>query len=435
MSGMERKHIVIVGGGAGGLHLATRLGRRLGRRGRATITLVDSASTHVWKPLLHEVAAGTLDTGVEQIGYIPQASRNGFRYWPGRMEGLDRAARQVRLAPLLDNEDREILPARTLDYDILVIAVGSTANDFGIPGVVEYTRQIDSRAQADAFNEALKAEVLRTLAGPPERTLDIAIVGAGATGVELSAELNTALDLATGYGFPDLRKRLRLTLVETAPRILGALPERVSASAQAELQRQGVTVLTGAQVSSVEPDALVLKDGRRIPAVLKVWAAGIRAPAFLRELDGLESARNNQLIIRPTLQTTRDDAVYAIGDCASLTPPGEERPLGATAQVAQQQAIHLARSLEGVLEGQAPTPFRYSHKGALVALGRYNAFGSLGKRGLLGSGFFVQGRFAQLSYASLYRRHQLGLLGLGRALLSWAADLLRHASRPKVKLE
>jgi NADH dehydrogenase len=433
---MDQTNIIIVGGGAGGLHLATRLGRRLGRKGRASITLVDRASTHIWKPLLHEVAAGTLDTGVEQLGYIAQANRSGFRYWPGEMVGLDRANRRLHLAPLLDAAGREILAARALPYDTLIIAVGSTANDFGIPGVAEHARLIDSRAQADAFNEALRAEILRTLDGPPERTLDIAIVGAGATGVELSAELNTALDLASAYGIPDLRHRMRLTLVETAPRILGALPERVSASAQTELEREGATVLTNAQVSAVEPDALVLKDGRRIPATLKVWAAGIKAPGFLKELDGLETTRNNQLVIRPTLQTTLDDAVFAIGDCASLTPPGEERPLGATAQVAQQQAIHLARNLEAALAGAPLKPFEYSHKGALVALGRYNAFGSLGKRGLLGhGGLFVQGRFAQISYASLYRRHQLGLFGFWRALLYWATDLLRHASRPGVKLE
>jgi NADH dehydrogenase len=100
-----------------------------------------------------------------------------------------------------------------------------------------------------------------------------------------------------------------------------------------------------------------------------------------------------------------------------------------------QQAKHLLGSLEGVLAGREPTAFAYDHQGALVRLGRYNAFGSLGKRGLLGNGWFVQGRFAQLSYASLYRRHQLGLFGLGRALLYWFTDLLRHLGRPRVKLE
>ncbi|WP_457486730.1 NAD(P)/FAD-dependent oxidoreductase [Teichococcus aerofrigidensis] len=427
--------ILIVGGGAGGIHLATRLGRRLGREGRAEILLVDRDTAHIWKPLLHEVAAGTLDTGAEQIGFVAHARRHGFRYWPGAMEGLDRAAKRVRLAPLRDRDGAEILGARDLAYDTLVIAVGSQANDFGIPGVREHCAFIDSREQAEDFNEALRAAVLRCIAGPPDATLDIAIVGAGATGVELSAEIATALDLAGGYGFPGLRRQLRLTLIETAPRILGALPEKVAEAAREELERQGVTVLTGAEVVAVDDHGIRLKDGRSIPATLRVWAAGIKAPAFLNGLDGLESARSGQLVVRPTLQTTRDDAVFAMGDCAFLKPEGAERPLPATAQVAQQQAEHLARALPDHLAGRPLTPFAYQHKGALVALGRYNAFGSLGRRGLLGGGLFIEGRFAQFSYASLYRRHQLGLHGFWRSLLYWAADLLRKASAPGVRME
>lgn len=436
--------IVIVGGGAGGIHLATRLGPRLGTRhgrerpsgGHHEILLVDRDTAHIWKPRLHEVAAGTLDTGQEQVSFIVQASRHGFRYVPGEMLGLDREKRLLRLGALRGADGGEILPPRDLAYDTLVLALGSRANDFGIPGVREHCRFIDSRGQAEEFNTALRSAVIRHLAGPEEATLDIAIVGGGATGVELAAEINTALDLAAGYGFAGLRQRLRLTLVETAPRILGALPERVAEASRQELERQGVRVLTGAQVVEVTEDALLLKDGRRIPAVLKVWAAGVRGPAVLDGLAGLEGARTGQLVVRPNLQATRDEAIFVIGDSAWLVPAGEERPLGATAQVAQQQARHLARYLPDHLAGKAPVPpFRYKHGGALVALGHYNAFGSLGRRGLLGGGAFIQGRFAQWSYASLYRRHQLALHGLSRALLFWLADALRRASSPRVKMD
>lgn len=432
---MNPPRIVIVGGGAGGLRLASGLGRELGRRGRAEILLVDRDASHIWKPLLHEVAAGTIEPGEEQLSFVVQARRHGFRYWPGEMCGLDRARRRIRLAPLRDREGEVILPERELAYDRLVLALGSQANDFGIPGVRDHCHFIDSRNQADVFNEALRSAVLRCLAGPADATLDVAVVGAGATGVELSAEIASALDLAAGYGFPGLRQRLRATLIESGPRILGALPERVSAAVQAELERQGVTVLTGAQVVGVEPDAMRLQDGRRIPAVLKVWAAGIKVPDFLREIDGLESARSGQLVVRPDLRTTRDDAIFAIGDCAFLLPPGAERPLGATAQVAHQQAGLLLRSLPALLEGRAPEAFDYRHQGALVSVGRYNAFGSLGRLGLLGDGLFIEGKLAQLSYAMLYRRHQLGLYGFWRALLVWTADLLRRASRPRVRMQ
>ncbi|KAA2212798.1 NAD(P)/FAD-dependent oxidoreductase [Pseudoroseomonas oryzae] len=427
--------IVIVGGGAGGVHLATRLGKNHALRRQADILLVDRDASHLWKPLLHEVAAGTLDVGQQQLGFVVQASRHGFRYLPGEMEGLDRSSREVLLAPLRDAAGAEVLGPRRVPYDVLVLAVGSQANDFGIPGVREHCHFIDSRRQAEAFNEALRMETIRCLSAQDGRTLDLAVVGAGATGVELCAEIGTALDLATGYGFPGLRERLRLALIETAPRILGGLPERVAEASRRELERQGIQVLTGAQVTAVDEAGLQLKDGRHIPARLKVWAAGVAAPAFLRGIEGLEFARTGQVVTRPTLQAQGDDRIFVIGDCGWLIPAGAERPLGATAQVAQQQAVHLSRALPGFLEGQRLPGFSYQHRGALVAIGHYNAFGSLGRRGLLGGGTFVQGRLAQFSYASLYRRHQLGLHGFWRSLLIWAADALRRASTPKVRLE
>src|SRR5574340_888874 len=128
-----KPRIVIVGGGAGGLELATRLGRSLGKRGIADITLIDCSRTHVWKPLLHEVAAGTLDSHDDELEYLAQAHLNGFRFVLGRMDGLDRQHKQVRLAALRNEQGEEIMPARNFPYDILVIAVGSICNDFGIP--------------------------------------------------------------------------------------------------------------------------------------------------------------------------------------------------------------------------------------------------------------------------------------------------------------
>ena len=129
--------IVVVGGGGAGLELVTRLGDRLGRRGRAAITLVDSARTHLWKPLLHEVAAGSLDPGEYEVNYLAQAHWHGFRYRLGEMVGLDRAAKKVHLAATFDDEGRQISPRRAVGYDTLVIAIGSLTNDFGTPGVAE----------------------------------------------------------------------------------------------------------------------------------------------------------------------------------------------------------------------------------------------------------------------------------------------------------
>ena len=187
--------IVIVGGGAGGLELAVRLGRTLGRGKRAAVTLIDHNLTHLWKPLLHEVAAGTLDPGVEALDYLDLARRDGFIFRPGRMVGLNRAARQVQLAGLADDHDLPVLAPSVVDYDTLVVAVGSRTHDYGIAGVREHCIFLDDRRQADRFHEMLLNHFLQLQytadgqdgSGPP---LAVAIVGAGATGVELAAELD-----------------------------------------------------------------------------------------------------------------------------------------------------------------------------------------------------------------------------------------------------
>src|SRR5262245_7066379 len=145
-------HVVIVGGGAGGLELATRLGDRLGRRGRARITLVDRSRTHLWKPLLHEFAAGTMDLDDHALDYLAQAHWHGFHFQLGEMDGLDRERRVVSVAPTLDDDGRELIPRREIGYDTLVIAVGSHTNDFGTPGAREHAISLDRSDQAGLFH-------------------------------------------------------------------------------------------------------------------------------------------------------------------------------------------------------------------------------------------------------------------------------------------
>lgn len=133
--GILPHHIVIVGGGAGGLELATRLGDKLGKKGKAEITLVDKTPTHLWKPLLHEVAAGSMDIDQHELEYMAQARWHHFTYRLGAMEGMSRAMKEIYLSPVFDDEGTQLIPRRSLKYDTLVIAVGSVSNDFGIPGV------------------------------------------------------------------------------------------------------------------------------------------------------------------------------------------------------------------------------------------------------------------------------------------------------------
>jgi NADH dehydrogenase len=428
--------IVIVGGGAGGLELATRLGRKLGKSGAARIILVDANLTHIWKPLLHEVAAGSLNSSEDELNYVAQAKWNHFEFQLGRMSGLDRASKSITLAPTLDDDGQVLMPERRITYDSLVIAVGSTTNDFGTPGAAEHCIFLDTRAQAERFHRRMLSHYLRAHASENEygSKIDIAIVGAGATGVELAAELHHAAKQLAAYGLNRIRPEdMRITLIEAGPRVLPALPERIARPVHQTLEKLGVTVLTGAAVSEVTADGLKTADGNFIPASLKVWAAGIRAPGFLKDLDGLESNRINQLQVRPTLQTTLDDDVFAFGDCAACPQPGTEgRNVPPRAQAAHQQASLLAKSLRLKISAQPLPEYRYRDYGSLISLSSFSAVGNL--MGNLTGSVMLEGWLARVFYVSLYRMHQMALYGVPRTLLLMLSDRIGRSTEPRLKL-
>jgi NADH:ubiquinone reductase (H+-translocating) len=226
-------HIVIVGGGAGGLELATQLGNTLGKRKQAEITLIDASLTHLWKPLLHEVAAGTLNSHEDELSYLAQANWHHFRFRLGRVNKVDRDHKQISTAPTLDANGKEYIPQRIFSYDTLILAVGSISNDFGINGIQEFCHFIDQQNQANYFHQHLlrsyytghtQNENMR------EGQLHIAIAGAGATGVELAAELYASTRQLIEFGLDriDADKHLKITIIEAAERILPGLPEHLS---------------------------------------------------------------------------------------------------------------------------------------------------------------------------------------------------------------
>ncbi len=427
--------IVIVGGGAGGLELATRLGRTLGRKGRAQVTLVDANLTHIWKPLLHEVAAGSLNSSEDELNYVAQAKWNHFQFQLGRMSGLDRATKRIQLAATLDEDGRELLPARTLNYDTLVLAIGSTTNDFGTAGAAQHCIFLDTREQAERFHKQLLTHYLRAHARQGEDDqISVAIVGAGATGVELSAELHHAAQELAAYGLTGIQpENMRITLIEAGPRVLPALPERISQPVHRTLEKLGVRVMVGSPVSEVTAEGLKTASGEFIPASLKVWAAGIRASSLLKDLDGLESNRINQLVVRPTLQTTRDENIFAFGDCAACPlGDGSERNVPPRAQAAHQQASLLAKSLVARLEGKPLGEYRYTDYGSLISLSRFSAVGNL-MGNLMGS-VKLEGWLARMFYISLYRMHQMALYGFTRTALMMIGDRIGRSTEPRLKL-
>ncbi|WP_426418956.1 NAD(P)/FAD-dependent oxidoreductase [Bradyrhizobium genosp. A] len=431
--------VVVVGGGAAGLELVTRLGDRLGRRSRASVTLVECTRTHLWKPLLHSVAAGSIDPGEYEVNYLAQAHWHGFHYCFGEMIGLDRARQEVHLAATFDDEGRQITPQRSLGYDTLVIAIGSVTNDFGTRGVADYAVPLENPVQAERFNRRLVNAFLRAQTQPgPVRPgqLHVAIVGAGATGSELAAELYSTTREVVAYGLDriDPERDIRIVLIEAAKRILPGLPERISEATHRLLERMGVGVCISAKVTEVTAKGLMLADGSFIASELVVWAAGVKAPDVLRRLDGLETNRINQLVVERTLQTTRDPAIFAIGDCSDCPRhAGSPAPVPPRAQAAHQEAAHMARQIERRLRSKELQLYKYRDFGSLVSLGRWSTVGNLMGFPLVRN-IFVEGLFARFMYRTLRLMHDRAVGGTLFAVLSLLARALARRTNPPVKL-
>ena len=433
-----KTQIVIVGGGAAGLVLARKLGAGLDRA-QHDVILVDRNPTHVWKPLLHEVATGSLDANLDEVGYRNHGHRWGYRFFLGSLDAIDRDTREVLIAPIRDEDGSELISAHRIRYDILVLAFGSISNDFGVPGVGQHCMFLDTRAQADRFRQRLLNQCLRvsrTLGRDPsaDARVRVAIVGGGATGVELSAELFNAASGLHHYGlegFDD--RRLEVTLLESGPRILPALPEPLAAAAQAELTQLGVNVKTAAQVVAVEPGRLKTANSEAIEADVLVWAAGVKGPDLVQRLSGLEMTPNRQLVVRPTLQSTADERIFCIGDCAFFRADPQAAPVPPRAQSAAQMAEVAYTNVMHLLKGKALRPFVYRDYGSLVSLSRYSTVGSL-MGNLVGGRMAVEGRLARFVYVSLYRKHLLAVHGLFRGLLLIVVGHVNQVVRPRLKL-
>ncbi|MDW8847508.1 NAD(P)/FAD-dependent oxidoreductase [Erwinia sp. MMLR14_017] len=428
------KKIVIVGGGAGGLELATQLGHKLGRKKKAEIILVDRNHSHLWKPLLHEVATGSLDEGIDGLSYLAHARNHHFQFQLGTLTTIERESKRLHLAEIRDAQGELLVPERELAYDTLVMALGSTSNDFGTPGVKDYAIFLDNPHQARRFhNEMLNLFLKFSSSEAVEEKVNIAIVGGGATGVELSAELHNAVKQLHSYGYKGLdNQALNVTLVEAGERILPALPPRISTAAHQELTKLGVRVLTQTMVTSADKHGLNTKSGEFIEADLMVWAAGIKAPDFMKEIGGLETNRINQLVVKPTLQTTLDENIYAIGDCASCAlPSGGFVP--PRAQSAHQMASLVLDNILAQMKGKELKNYVYKDHGSLVSLSRFSTVGSLMGNLMRGS-MMVEGRIARFVYISLYRMHQVALHGYFKTGLMMLVGSINRVIRPRLKL-
>lgn len=438
----QRHQVFVIGGGAGGFELVARLGERLGKRGLADITLVDIKLSHVWKPLLHEIAAGTMNAHEDELNYLYYASEKHFKFRLGALEAVDRKNRTLTLSPSYDDQGNQFIPRRTFHYDTLVICIGSLTNDFGVPGVREHCAFLDSMDQADRFHRNLLRDVYAAnVQSEPlrESQLHIAIAGAGATGVELAAELHSSLHTMKAFGLDRVQpeRDVKIYLIDGAERILPGLPPQVSERTKRVLDRIDVEVITGERIKEATATAFITESGRVIPAEIKVWAAGIKAPDVLGTLDGLEVNRINQLLVRPTLQTTVDDNIFAFGDCAACPMPNGQGNVPPRAQAAHQQADMLVKTIEKRVRGDANLPlYVYKDFGSLINLSHHSTIGNL-MGNLMGrqtGTVFMEGFLARMAYLSLYKMHLLAIQGMWRMALTTIANVLTRGIKPRLKL-
>lgn len=435
---IQQPNIVIVGGGAGGLELATKLGNKLGKSKRATITLIDKNRSHIWKPLLHEVATGSLDTSIDGVSYCAHAAKHGFQFILGEFINLDQSTYTLFLKEQYDDNQQLVLPQRSINYDTLVLAIGSVSNDFNTPGVTEHCFFLDTHQQAERFQTALLNSFTRiqqsaTALPETQNRLKIALVGGGATGVELSAELMHVTELLKHYGMNEInRTQLEINLIEAGPRILPALPERISLAATKALSQLGIKVNLNTRIIKATENGLLTADNTLIEADLMLWAAGVKVADYIKTLDCFTLTHNNQIKVDPYLKAIGCEHIYVLGDaCAfeqadgSLVPP--------RAQAAHQMASTLANNFIAKAHHRVIDAFNYQDHGSLVNLSRYSAVGSL-MGNLTKNAMFIEGTLARLMYISLYRMHQNALHGPLKTFALWLSEKLMRSVKPKLKL-
>ncbi len=352
-------HVVVVGGGFGGLWAARAL-----RDAPVRITLVDRGNHHLFQPLLYQVATAGLSAPniAAPLRHILRGQKN-VTVLLGEVDNIAPDAKQVRLAD-----------GRTLDYDHLLLASGATHAYFGhddwaahAPGLKTLDDALEIRRRILTAFERAEAE---DDAAKREAWLTFAIVGGGPTGVELAG---TLAEIARHTLHGEFRRadprKARVLLLEAGPRVLASFPESLSGKARMQLQKLGVEVRVGVPVAAIDGEGVQLGE-ERIAARTVLWAAGVAASPLARDL-GVPLDRAGRVIVQPDLSVPGHPEIFIAGDLASLQYGG--KPVPGVAPAAKQMGRHVAQAIRARLQGRAPTPFRYRDFGNLATIGRMAA--------------------------------------------------------------
>jgi NADH:ubiquinone reductase (non-electrogenic) len=394
------RRLVILGSGFGGYSLAKSASTDL-----FEVTVVSPRNYFVFSPLLPSAVVGTVE----------------FR---SILEPVRRRVRHVHMveasAERVDWEDR-VVHCRSsvsseqlaIGYDLLVVAVGAAAADYGVPGVAEHALGLQDISDARALRSRILLQLSRAdLPGLDEREVEkrltFVVCGGGATGVEIAAEVHDFLAEELREVFPRVARKARVVLLEAAQRLLGGFDAALAEYTSSHFLREGIEVRTSTPVARVEAERVVLADGTELPCGMVVWAGGLAPRPFVRSL-GLPLDPRGRLVVDRTLRLPGVTGAFALGDCAACGDP----PLPATAQVAQQQGKHLARALRIEAKGGHPPPFDYTNFGMLAYIGGHQALADLPQ-------VKWSGRVAWLFWRSVYLTKLVSLANKVKVLFDWA---------------
>jgi NADH dehydrogenase len=402
--------VVVLGGGFGGVYAARQLERLQARGVPVEVTLVSRDNFFLFTPMLHEVAASDLD-----ITHIVSPLRTLLRrctIFVGDVESIDLDNRRVRVSHGFERHEHE------LQYDYLVIALGSITNFYGLPGLESHA--LTMKTLGDAIH--LRNRVIATLeeadtecAGLDRGLLTFVVAGGGFAGVETLGAVNDFVREALRF-YPRLQRReIRTVLVHSGPEILPELGEKLGAYAQRKLAARGIEIITRARVTSVTHNGVQLADGRFIPSRLVVWTAGTSPHPLIGRLPC--RTERGRIVADETLAVPQWPGVWALGDCATIPDRRTGQPFPPTAQHAIRQARIVAGNIAATLDGRSPKPFQFRTLGQLAAIGRRS-----GVARVLGINF--SGFVAWWLWRTIYLSKLPRLEKKVRVALDWTLDLL-----------
>ena len=409
----RRPRVVVVGAGFGGLAAARGLSRA-----PVDVLLVDRVNYHTFQPLLYQVATAGLEP--EEIAHAVRAilrTQGNFSFRVGTVSGADWERREILL------EDGGRVP-----WDFLVLAVGATTADYGIPGVAEHAFGLKSLS--DAIN--LRSHVLACFESASRDASEIdpgvlrfVVAGGGPSGVEMAGALVELFEHVLRRDYPGLDvARARVVLLERDDRVLSAFHPSLREYALDQLRKRGVEVRLSSTVVRVEPGAVVLADGETIPTRTLLWTAGVRANALAGKL-GLGTSSAGRLVVEPDLSLPGPPEVFAIGDvAASRDGGGALHPQ--LAPVAIQGGRHAARAIAARLRGVPSLPFVYRDPGIMATIGRNAAVAELA------SGMKLRGWIGWIAWLGLHLVQLIGFRNRAFVLLNWAWSYFTYERGPRL---